>query len=130
MISEAFGPTAHNDDFDHFETVIRNARMGKPRATVTAEAAVLRPQDKDTYYMGNVIPAPTIKPTIPLASAPHYACMPIDVFTYATANNMDPIQFSVVKYVSRFKSKNGLEDLIKARDCIDRLIKHHYPQGQ
>lgn len=28
----------------------------------------------------------------------------------------------VVKYVSRYKSKNGLEDLLKARDYLNRII--------
>jgi nitrous oxidase accessory protein NosD len=29
---------------------------------------------------------------------------------------------NVIKYVARWKDKNGLEDLYKARDYMDRLI--------
>lgn len=54
----------------------------------------------------------------------HYAKLAIDPFTYAMANKLDSLQFSVVKYVTRFRDKNGLEDLKKCRDCLDRLIAH------
>lgn len=30
---------------------------------------------------------------------------------------------NVIKYVCRFRDKNGLEDLMKARHCLDRLIE-------
>jgi hypothetical protein len=54
----------------------------------------------------------------------HYSKLKIDPFTYAMENDLDVFQFSVVKYVTRFRDKNGVEDLRKAIDCLQRLIAH------
>jgi hypothetical protein len=52
----------------------------------------------------------------------HYSgtIQPIDLIR---AQGMDFEEGSVIKYVSRYKKKNGLEDLKKARWYIDRLIE-------
>ncbi len=34
----------------------------------------------------------------------------------------------VVKYVCRFKKKDGLKDLLKAKDYLDRIIAFNYPE--
>lgn len=34
---------------------------------------------------------------------------------------------NIVKYVCRYEKKNGKEDLLKARDYLDQLIKMKYP---
>lgn len=56
----------------------------------------------------------------------HYSKMAITPFEYAYRNHLDPISFSIVKYVSRFRDKNGREDLEKAKNCIDQLIALEY----
>jgi hypothetical protein len=56
----------------------------------------------------------------------HYDVMKITPFEYAEENALSALEFSVVKYVSRYKLKNGKEDLLKAKHCIDLLIKKHY----
>ena len=56
----------------------------------------------------------------------HYQDMKITPIEYAMANNLNACEFSVVKYVSRHRLKNGKEDLLKAKDFIDMLIKHEY----
>lgn len=56
----------------------------------------------------------------------HYAKLAIQPFQYAYWNNLDCYQFSVVKYVTRFRDKNGKQDLLKAIDCIQRLIIAEY----
>lgn len=58
----------------------------------------------------------------------HYGCMAIDPMTYAMENRLNAGQFSVVKYISRYPLKNGLEDLLKAKSCIDILIDMEYPE--
>lgn len=55
----------------------------------------------------------------------HYD-LPIQPIEYAMKNGLDPCQFSVVKYVTRFRKKNGKEDLLKARYFIDKLIELEY----
>ena len=34
------------------------------------------------------------------------------------------MQGNVIKYVTRYKDKNGIEDLEKAKEYIDRLIEY------
>lgn len=53
----------------------------------------------------------------------HYTGMAIQPFEYSMANNLDPLQHTVIKYVTRFRDKNGLEDLRKARHTLDLLIE-------
>jgi hypothetical protein len=56
----------------------------------------------------------------------HYQDLKITPIEYAMANNLNACEFSVVKYVSRHRLKNGKEDLLKAKDFIDMLIEHEY----
>lgn len=60
----------------------------------------------------------------------HYQDLKITPIEYAMANKLDACQFSVVKYVTRFRNKNGIEDLQKAKDFIDMLIASETPNGK
>lgn len=53
----------------------------------------------------------------------HYKRMKIQPIEYITANELGFIEGSVVKYVSRWKNKNGIQDLKKARHFLDILIE-------
>jgi hypothetical protein len=53
----------------------------------------------------------------------HYARLKIEPWDYVAANNMGYFEGSVIKYVSRWREKNGIEDLKKARAFLDKLIE-------
>lgn len=53
----------------------------------------------------------------------HYAGMKIQPTEFILANELGFAEGNVVKYVCRYKLKNGLEDLKKARHYIDMLIE-------
>lgn len=53
----------------------------------------------------------------------HYKQMKIQPFEYIHANGIGFAEGNVIKYVSRWRSKNGIEDLKKARHFIDLLIE-------
>lgn len=53
----------------------------------------------------------------------HYKSMPIQPMEFSMANNMDACQHTVIKYVSRFREKGGIQDLEKAKHVIDMLIE-------
>lgn len=53
----------------------------------------------------------------------HYKGMPIQPVEYIYKNGIGYFEGCVIKYVSRWKKKNGLEDLKKARHFIDLLIE-------
>ena len=59
----------------------------------------------------------------------HYSKLPIQPFKYAMANKLDPLQHTAVKYVTRFRDKNGRADLEKAIHTIELLIQHEYGGG-
>lgn len=54
---------------------------------------------------------------------PSYYGTGIDVIEFCLRNNLTFMQGNVIKYVTRYKSKNGIEDLEKAKEYIDRLIE-------
>jgi len=53
----------------------------------------------------------------------HYKSRAIQPWDYIAANQMGYLEGCVVKYVSRFKEKNGLEDLHKALHYLTKLIE-------
>jgi hypothetical protein len=65
-------------------------------------------------------------PTEKQIGGDHYKKMKIQPMRYAMANELNPLQFSVLKYISRYKYKGGVADLQKASHCIDMLIDHEY----
>jgi len=56
-------------------------------------------------------------------SGNHYKSLPIQPVQYIHANNIGYMEGNVIKYVTRWKDKNGLADLEKARHYIDLLIE-------
>ena len=53
----------------------------------------------------------------------HYKDMAIQPVEFIHKNGIGYIAGNVIKYVVRYKSKNGLEDLKKARHYLDMLIE-------
>ena len=74
----------------------------------TEEAKTIRQEAKatDTQIGGN-----------------HYTKLAIQPMRYSMENGLDALQHTVIKYVTRFRDKNGIEDLEKAKHCIDMLIE-------
>jgi hypothetical protein len=52
----------------------------------------------------------------------HYKDMPIQPIEFIVANDIPYREANVIKYIVRWRNKNGLEDLMKARHYIDMLI--------
>jgi hypothetical protein len=53
----------------------------------------------------------------------HYKDLPIQPIEYIHANAMGYMEGNVVKYISRWRKKNGLADLEKAKHYIELLIE-------
>lgn len=53
----------------------------------------------------------------------HYKNFKIQPIEYVHANNLGYCESNVIKYISRWKFKNGIEDLKKAKHYIELLIK-------
>ena len=53
----------------------------------------------------------------------HYKDLAIQPVEYIHANNIGYFEGNVIKYVSRWRNKNGVKDLEKAKHYIDLLIE-------
>ena len=53
----------------------------------------------------------------------HYKNKVIQPWDYIVANDMGYLAGNIIKYVTRYKDKNGVEDLKKARHYLDKLIE-------
>ena len=53
----------------------------------------------------------------------HYKGMSIQPMQYSMANGLDACQHTAIKYITRFRQKGGIQDLEKAKHCIDMLIE-------
>lgn len=53
----------------------------------------------------------------------HYTKLAIQPMHYSMANKLNPAQHTIIKYVTRYPDKGGIQDLLKARHTIDLLIE-------
>jgi hypothetical protein len=53
----------------------------------------------------------------------HYKDKSVQPWDYIAANGLGYFEGNVVKYVSRWREKGGVEDLRKARHYLDKLIE-------
>jgi hypothetical protein len=53
----------------------------------------------------------------------HYKDKAIQPWDYIVANNLGYLEGNIIKYVSRWKDKGGVDDLLKARHYLDKLIE-------
>lgn len=57
----------------------------------------------------------------------HYKA-PIQHWDFVASNNLDYFQGQITKYVTRWKNKNGLQDLLKAQHFLQKYIELNTPQ--
>lgn len=53
----------------------------------------------------------------------HYKEFKIQPIEFITGNNIPFIEGNIIKYVTRYKNKNGLQDLLKAKHYLEMLIE-------
>lgn len=56
----------------------------------------------------------------------HYKQFKIQPIEFIAANKLDFFQGNIVKYICRFRDKNGKQDLEKIKHYIDLLIELEY----
>lgn len=72
-----------------------------------------------------------ISPTKPLdvqVGGNHYKNYAIQPIEYGWHNNLNFLQTNIVKYATRYKEKNGKEDLLKVIHYAQLLIDFEYPE--
>jgi hypothetical protein len=53
----------------------------------------------------------------------HYKKKTIQPWDYIIANDLGFLEGNAIKYITRWKEKDGLQDLRKARHYLDKLIE-------
>jgi len=53
----------------------------------------------------------------------HYKSKSIQPWDYIAANNIGYFEGNIIKYVSRWQSKGGVDDLNKAAHYLEKLIE-------
>jgi hypothetical protein len=59
----------------------------------------------------------------------HYKGKSIQPWDYIAANNLGYFEGNIIKYVSRWRDKGGVDDLKKARHYLDKLIELNTPEA-
>ena len=65
----------------------------------------------------------TLDEVLPVDLGAHYRGCAIEPIVYIEANTLGFHEGNIVKYVTRWRHKGGVDDLRKARYYIDRLIE-------
>lgn len=68
-------------------------------------------------------------PTQHQVGGDHYTKLAIQPMQYSMANGLNALQHTIVKYVTRYKDKGGIEDLHKAAHCVELLIQHEMDEA-
>lgn len=77
-------------------------------------------------------PQRRVKPDTPMASAndlqvggDHYKGQKIliEPWDYCMANQLDPMQFGIIKYTTRWPDKGGIQDLRKVQHYLQKYIE-------
>ena len=58
---------------------------------------------------------------------PDYYNQGIECWDYIISHDMGFLQGNIIKYVTRYKNKNGKKDLLKAIEYLKKLIEVEYP---
>ena len=53
----------------------------------------------------------------------HYRLKAIQPWDYIAANGLGFFEGNIVKYITRHRSKGGVEDLLKAKHYLEKLIE-------
>jgi hypothetical protein len=90
-----------------------------------------KPALVDPHIMNPVEPTDfSVEAMTPIATAneiqhggDHYKSKAIQPWDYIVSNELGFLEGNAVKYLSRWREKNGIEDLQKAKHYIDKLIE-------
>lgn len=59
----------------------------------------------------------------PKVEHPEHYNKGIECWDYIVSHNMGFLEGNIIKYVTRYKHKNGRADLLKAKEYLDKLLE-------
>lgn len=111
--------TFHKDYDCPWKPAVSGIDLTVPRSDTGTVFGVFKPGP--IIYTPKTVTTP-VNPWDNQVGGQHYK-KGIQPFEYAMANNLSSLEFSVVKYLRKKGDKaKRLEDLNKAKDCLEKLI--------
>ena len=90
---------------------------------IHSETNTTTPPEQQELHTEETKPIQLVSATDTQVGGNHYTKLAIQPMRYSMENGLDALQHTVIKYVTRFRDKNGIEDLERAKHCIDMLIE-------
>ena len=109
--NEGFG----RDDQDNIKNVLRNAPKPVQQWDAQTQSYVQFGSDQDNIRW--------LHENEEVTNPKHYVGLGITPLEYITANELDFLEGNVIKYVTRYPHKGGVNDLLKARTYLEKLIE-------
>lgn len=106
---------AHLKYYDEIYEGIDMAKWNFEEASITPATA-----DRNVGYKPD-----SLQPLKVQYGGQHYKDKPIQPIEYILANGLGFCEGNVVKYITRYADKGGIEDLQKAKHYLEFLIEHH-----
>jgi hypothetical protein len=79
--------------------------------------------EHETARMWQAVQRPVGESSLTQVGGNHYSKHKIQPWDYVAANDLGYFEGSIVKYITRWRDKGGVEDLKKARHFLDKLIE-------
>ena len=76
----------------------------------------------NSYVSGKLEERPTLEKE-EITSPNHYRNGKVEPLDYIIANELDFLEGNIVKYITRYTYKGGVNDLLKARTYLEKLIE-------
>lgn len=124
MTSTCFG-MRYCDKHGFYNYTVRNG-VGWPPPCPQCEGDKMHPYDaqfRPDEGKTNLTINPTPSPLNKQVGGSHYKDQAIQPVEYIHANKIGYFEGNVIKYVTRWRNKNGVADLEKAKHYIDLLIE-------
>ena len=102
------------DDHDNIKNILRTTKPCQQWDAQT-QSYVEVGNDQDNIRR--------IREDTEVTSPKHYVGFGISPLDYITANELDFLEGNIIKYVSRYPHKGGVNDLLKARTYLEKLIE-------
>lgn len=119
------------------EDTIKRVRIRSEWMQKWCESYNLDPADQTNWDLARAVfynhehefRKPDANPLATQVGGSHYKDMAIQPIEYIMKNNLNFCQGNAIKYTSRYKWKNGKQDLEKAIHCLQMLIEMEYPDN-
>lgn len=121
----------HITEYRKLKKVKTPSKAVKRIRTVKTPLALLKDPKKRELIKNACIKAKAMRKTTDHKNDPsHYTECTIEPIEFVLANNLGPCEANVVKYVTRWKQKDGINDLRKAIRYLELLIEHEDYKGK